>query len=323
MALFRFLHIVQIVIVIGLAIACHSAAIPNTSTVAVSTALPISPPTAISRITDIPKPIETPISSSTPDTIATASIEFIMGTVRPSMYAVYPSPNGKWRVEVIRYECIKYTYQDYMAIIAYEQLKIINLSDGTGEFVDDQLQNCDGIGMAGLGGLYWSPSNRYFYYTDSREGYPETCGNYAVPAIYRLDTVVQETTLIGGGHISPDKTRLAMWQENEIVIWDLDKGEIGRVLGLIPDTLNGDIAWSPDGKSIVYLQTTFDCAPDYGRVYVIHFNLAALSQDLLLEHESPGFGKLGWGTPDQIILRDGMNKIWIYNLISRELKPSP
>lgn len=289
------------------------------------------PSPAAPTLTNTPTPKQTATRTSAPDYAATAnfietaSINTIISTVQPVLIASYPSPDGKWRVEVIRYDCINYAYQDYIGIVAYEQLKIVNLKDGTEKIVDDQLQNCDGIGGGGLKGLYWSPNNRYFYYTDWREGYLETCGNYAVPAIYRLDTVTQEKETIGGGHISPDQTKLAMWQwqKNEIVIWDLDQGEVGRVQSLTRVRFNGDISWSLDSQSIVYLQTEWDCAPDYGKTYLTRLNLSEMTQELLLEHEAPGFGGLSWDAPNQIRLRDGMGVMWIYDLVSKELKTSP
>lgn len=232
----------------------------------------------------------TPDYAATLDFIETASINTIVSTVQPLALASYLSPDGNWRVEIIRYECINYPYQDYMGNVAYEQLNIINLSNGTEQIVDDQLQNCDGIGGGGLNGLYWSPSNRYFYYTDWREGYPESCGNYIVPTVYRLDTLSKETIMVGGGHISPDKTKLAMWEssENEIVIWDLDKGEAGRITALKPDLFRGQILWSSDSQSLQYWQTESGCAPDYGKLYITRLDLRNYSQSLLGEYDSSG-----------------------------------
>ena len=289
-----------------------------------------SPTIPIATQTRSPKPVATktsmPDEFATAHAIETASINDIVATVQPKVLASYPSPDGKWRVDVMRYDCINYPYQDYVGIIAYEQLKIVNLSDGTEKIVKDMLLNCDGVGAFGFDGLYWSPSNRYFYYSDWREGSPDGgCGNYLSLLIYRLDTLTQEIVTIDGSHISPDQTKLAFWQwqKNEIVIWDLDKGEIARVRGLVPNLLNGAIAWSPDGQSLVYLQKTFDCAPDYGRTYVIRLDLAAMEQTRLIRYESPGFGGIGWDAADQIKLLDGEGKLWIYDLIRRELNPAP
>ncbi|MCI0555124.1 MAG: hypothetical protein L0287_29605 [Anaerolineae bacterium] len=321
----RFPYLFLMIATVQLTVSCGINLDEQIATAAAPTLSSTPPFTEIVEVTDTAQLIETPTLGPTPDFFETASIKTIISTVQPTVLATYPATDGEWRVEVIRYGCINYVYEDQLRTIAYEQLKIVNLSDGTEKIVDDQRQTCDGIGMYGLGGLYWSPNNRYFYYTISREGFPETCGNYIAPTIYRLDTVTLEKEIIGGGHISPDQTKLAMWQwqENEIVIWDLDMGEVGRVSGLIPNTLDGQISWSPDGQSIVYLQTTYDCARDYGKTYMTRLDLGDLSQSLLLEYDSPGFGWLSWDTPNQIRLRDGMSVMWIYDIVSRELKTSP
>jgi len=285
-----------------------------------STSLPTAP---VATQTPAPKPVATnspmPDEFATAHAIETASINHIVATVQPMVLASYPSPDGKWRVDVIRYDCISYPYPDYVGSIAYEQIKIVNLSDSTEKMLDDQRQNCDGIGGGGLAGLYWSPRNRYFYYTDWREGFPESCGNYIVPTIYRFDTISSETITIGGGHISPDQTKLALWEENEIVIWDLDKGEVARIKGLAPNTHQGEISWSPDGRSLVYLQTTFDCAPDYGTTYVTQLDLVTTTQTLLIKFEPPGFGGISWNIPNRITLVDGDGKFWIYDFNTKEI----
>jgi Tol biopolymer transport system component len=141
--------------------------------------------------------------------------------------------------------------------------------------------------------------------------------------VYRFDTLTQESLTIGGGHISPDHTKLAMWQKNEFIIWDLDEGEVGRVQSLTRVRFNGEISWSPDGQSIVYLQTEWDCAPDYGKTYLTRVNLSEMTQKLLLEYETPGFGKVSWDTTNQITLLDGRRNIWMYNIVTNELKTAP
>lgn len=289
-----------------------SPAVTDTATI-----LPTNPPTATVFRTS------TPDDTATLKALATASIKTLISTVQPVVIEENPSPDGQWQAEVIRYDCMNYQHPDHVERIAYEQLKLINVSDGMEQTIEDQLQNCDGIGGWGVKGLYWSASNRYFYYTDWREGNPEGCGNYIVPMIYRFDTLTDEKETIGGGHIAPDQTKLAMWQGNEIVIWDLDQGEVGRVQSLERVRFNGEISWSPDGQSIVYLQTEWDCAPDYGKTYLTRLKLADMSQELLFEYEAPGFGRVRWDTMNQITLWDGQNKEWRYNLANRELKAIP
>jgi hypothetical protein len=213
-----------------LAVQFLAACTPNTNA-SVHTLTPDLSPTSV--FPDIPiatetaNIIEVQTSSPSPDFIETASINTVISTVESITLITYPSPDGNWRAEVIRYDCTNYRYPDHTAIIAYEQLKLINLKDGAEQIIEDQLQNCDGIGGGGLNGLYWSPNNRYFYYTDWREGNPESCGNYIVPMVYRFDTLTQESLTIGGGHISPDHTkhppmsqRLATQNVAELVVVD-------------------------------------------------------------------------------------------------------
>lgn len=299
-----------------------------------SSVMPLPLQSATATVTPAPTgtPAPTQASTSTPDDVATlkaietASINALVSTMEPARLAAYPSVDGKWQAEVIRHDCMEYPYPDYTARIAYEQLKLIDLSDGTEITIDDQLQNCDGVGGGGLKGLYWSPSNRYFYFTDWREGQPDGCGNYIVPTIYQYDTLTHRSITVGGGHLSPDQTMLAMWewQKNEIVIWNLEEGEIARIPGRsVGVTQNGQIAWSPDSQSLVYLRTTFDCAPDFGKTYVIRLNLADRSQELLLEQDAPGFGGVRWDTVNGLLLWDGLNKEWVYNIVTKELRATP
>jgi hypothetical protein len=215
---------------------------------------PVTPSPTVPAATATPSPKPTDTKVPTPDDVATAhfivtgSINDIVATVQPMILASYPSPDGKWRVDIIRYDCMDYPYQDYVGSIAYEQLKIVNLSDGTEQIVEDQLQSCGGVGAFGLDGLYWSPSNRYFYYSDWREGTPDGgCGSYLSLPIYRLDTVTEEIITIGGSHISPDQTKLAMWQKSEIVIGDIHYSVI-----FWGDTQPGDkSAWYIENQSLI------------------------------------------------------------------------
>lgn len=242
-----------------------------------------------------PLPSVTGTSTKTHDPVATtdivraASIATIVATVKPYVFAQYPSADGKWLVEAVRYECSSYSNQGNTEVMAYEQLQLIDNTDGIGKVVADQLQNCGGLGTFGFEGLLWSTSNRYFYYNESREGHPDGgCGKYSSAPIYRLDTDTGEVLMMNEASISPDKTKLAMWQNHELVIMDLDQGEMARVTPQEPELFNGRIWWTSDNSSILYLQTEFQCAPHAGKWYLTQLDLANLSQKVVSELDVAG-----------------------------------
>ena len=292
----------------------HTATIPPRTT-------PVESPLPTLKATSTHRPVNQE-PTSTPDYLVTgtAIAQTVVATVQPRLYASYPSPDRKWRVDILIYDCTQ--IQADADQNAYEQMNLIQVNGGTEMMVDSQLQNCGGVGAYGLGGLYWSPNSRYFYYTDARESFPDgACGYWARP-IKRVDVMTQEAQPVGGGHFSPDKTKLAFWEENDIVLWSLNEGEIGRLPGVIPGAFNGQIAWSPDGNSLAYLQTELDCYP-YGKSYVTRVHLRPLIQTLLLESESPSFGFLTWDALYRISLVDEQGKKWRYNLASKDLRPAP
>ena len=250
----------------------------------------------------------------------TAIAQTVVATVQPRLYASYPSPDGEWRVDILIYDCAQIQFDADPN--AYEQMNLIQMNGSSETMVDSQLQNCGGVGAYGLGGLYWSPNSQYFYYTYARESFPDgACGYWARP-IKRVDVITREAQSVGSGHLSPDKTKLVFWEENEIILWSLDEGEIGRVSAMVPDAFKGQITWSPDGNSLAYLQTELDCYP-FGKSYVTRLRLRPLIQDLLLESESPGFGFLVWDAPYRISLVDDQGNKWRYNLASKDLRRAP
>ena len=273
-------------------------------------------PTLRSPATATPVNIS-PTSTLTPDVAATVIV-----ITTPRIDSSFPSADGKWIIEVVIHDCVKVDPRETADANAVEMLKLIQTSDQTEMIIETQLLSCGGVGAGGLGGLIWSPNNQYFYYTDARESVPDgLCGYWARP-IKRVSVDTQEVELIGGGHVSPDKTKLAFWQDNEIVIWSLDEGEIARIPATIPEAFKNQIAWSPDSKSLIYLQTELDCYL-FGRSYVTRLDLSGMTQALLLESETPSFSWLAWDAPYRISLVDDQGNRWRYNLVSKELRPVP
>jgi len=285
-------------------------------------------PDLTAALTPRPSPVPSPISESaakppapTPNynQTATAVVQAVVSTVQPKLHTSMISPDKNWRVEIIIYDCVQVVEDGPNA---YEQLKLIQVSDGTETVIDTQLQYCGGVGAYGLGGLYWSPNSRYFYYTDAREGSPDGLCWYWERPIYRMDVLTQETEFIGEGPLSPDQTKIAMWRDNDLVIWGLDEGELARIPAEISDAKRGPISWSPDSRSLVYIQTTSDCLP-FGKSYVIRFDVSERRQSMLLESEAISFIHVNWEAPDRISLSDEQGNQWSYDLVNLKLDRAP
>ena len=268
----------------------------------------------------------TPDLSATEYSIAsTAIVEAILSTALPRLYKSYPSPDGKWQAEISIYDCINVDTGIDADANGYEQLQLIEVHGGEKQLVDSQLQNCSGLGAAGLEGLYWSSNSRYFYYTDARDGMPDGgCGYWDKP-ILRLDVNNLEIEQLGGGPLSPDGTKIVTWQGKELVIRDINEGrEVGRLSPYIlnADTGTGDIAWSPDSQAFVYVQLESYCQLS-GKSQIVHVDVSTLRQMILLESAEPTLARASWDAPDEIKLFDENGKQWIYDLGSKELKSLP
>jgi WD40 repeat protein len=220
-------------------------------------------------------------------------------------------------MEVVIFDCVPVGETDEAA---YEQLKLIRASDGVAKIVDTQLIYCGGLGAYGFKGLFWSPNSRYFYYANAREGSPDGVCSYWEPSIFSFEVTTGNKEAIGMGPRSPDGKKIAAWDDNgEIVVWDIDAGEVGRVQ-VDSGRVAGPIVWSPNSRALIYLQTTTYCPPR-GKSYVGRIDLPDLQRTPLIESETPSFEDVSWDTPNRIRLFDKDGKEWLYDFAAKELKP--
>ena len=256
-----------------------------------------------------------PTPTVTPDVVGT-----VIATSQPRVYASYPSPDGKWRAEVVIHDCVQVNGLDE---IAYEQLTLIQVSSGVEETVDSQVQYCGGLGAYGLDGWFWSPNSRYFYYTTTREGVPDGTGGVCWDrSLIRLDVNngrVEHLSWMWA--LAPEGTMIAMSQEEALVLWSLDKGKVARTPASIPDARVCDIAWSPDSQALVYLQMLLAGFP-FAKSYIVHLDLRDLEPTLLLESEEHSFFTVQWDAANQIKLSDYRAK-WAFDLVTKDLTPIP
>lgn len=260
-------------------------------------------------------------SAPTPDWVAIQQelSAAVMTASTPKIIETHLSHDGQLRAEVVRYDCVQVSGVDENA---YEQLKIVRVNDGTETVIADQLQYCGGLGAAGLGGLFWSPSGRYFYFTSSKGGVPDgCCCDFWVRNMSRVDVnngTVEVTP--GMGELLSDGTTTVIPGTDEFILWDLDGGEIDRVPYKIPDALLITFRLSPDKNSLVYLQAE-NCAGSPGKSYLVYWDFAAFQHTLLLEAENPPLVNIIWETPVQLTLWDADSKQWEFDLVTGELIP--
>ena len=285
-------------------------------------------PTATSPV----KPTSTTAATPTPDVYATdfwvtstAIVDVILTAEPGRIYRAYPSPDQKWTAEIRIFDCVQVNTATDADANAYEQLNLIENSSNIKKSADGQLQNCSGVGAVGLEGLYWSSNSHYFYYTNASRGVPDGgCGYWEKPVL-RLYVGALKIDELGGGPVSPDRTKIATWQGKEIVVWDINMGtEIGRLSPFVLNTemWTGPMIWSPDSQALVYVQTESYCPPS-GNSRVVRVNLPDLEQTILFESETPTFASAHWNKIDELRLFDENGKQWAYDFDTQKLKRLP
>lgn len=131
---------------------------------------------------------------------------------------------------------------------------------------------------------------------------------------------------MGGGTLSPDGTKLATWQEGELIVREVNEGtEIVR----LPSTdmqldmaASGALVWSRDSQSLVTIQAESYC-PLSGQSILSHVDLSTAESTVLLESELPTFGNGTWEEANELILLDEEGKSWIYTFDDEQLEPVP
>jgi hypothetical protein len=281
---------------------------------------PTAEPPAVTTepLTPTPQPT-TPLTTATPETNIDQGIAAILRAgFQPRIHARYPSPDGTLEAQVLIYDCTAVIEGQENAL---DILRVVNLNDEESiQEVDSQFQYCGGLGGFGLSGLFWSPSGRYFYYTDAREGGPDGCGFWTRP-FRRVDATDWSMEVIGGGPQSTDGNRLAVWNDGDLAIWDIDGEEIGRIEVAMGDQTLGPIAWSPDDRFVAYLQADQFCVPSRSTVVVV--DVAGMSPQVLLAGDDPLVQDIAWYGPDQLILSIGEGKYKLLDIVTGELTDRP
>jgi hypothetical protein len=241
----------------------------------------------------------------------------VMSLAEPVILGSFPSPDGSMTAEVTVFDCVTL---DSGETIAYDVLEIVEADGGTRSVAASQLQYCGGLGAYGLQGIGWSPSSRYFYFTDARTGVPDGgCGPWPGSKL-RVDVRDGEVQAMGGAVASPDGSMFASLVGEDLEIWPIDAAEVVRFPSAVPGAANGPIGWSPDGQSLVYIQTAEACPP-WGTSTVVLHRLGASGSQVIVESEEPAFIQAEWVEAGRLRLLDAAGGAWTYDLATDHLTP--
>jgi hypothetical protein len=212
---------------------------------------------------------------------------------------------------------------------SYEILKITNLKDKKEWVAETQVILCQGLGAAGLGGLFWSNNNRYFYYTRSRYGVPDGSSMGWMGSFSRFDVSTGDKLSLSGLEFSPDKLKIAAGEGQDLVMWDLNGDEIAHFKGkdVIPGGSSNAwvhyFAWSPDGHSLAYIITLLPSTPSPSISLVLIANLEMGQSSLLIESNNPEFIEVHWKNQNHLSLLGGATQsIWDYDLVNKSFIPT-
>lgn len=272
-----------------------------TNTIPPSSTGTLSPTIEVVQETPSPLPTltQTSLPSPTPDLQAT-----LVSTVTPVTFSSYTSPDGELVAEVVTYDCTAIQADDME--YSYEEIRLVNHSNGETTIIEGQFSFCGGLGSYGLEGVSWSSDSRYFYYTPDREGGPDGCG-YFVPRLSRYDVMTGEILALGLATAAPDGNTYASWawdmdqKEQLLRVWQIDSEEIREFSPYQPTEANGPIAWSPDGSEFIYLQRTYQCTEE-GTAWLVRVNAETLEQEVVLETEEYHLWTVQWTETETLTL---------------------
>ncbi|HVN56461.1 MAG TPA: hypothetical protein VMT46_19195 [Anaerolineaceae bacterium] len=256
-------------------------------------------------------PFSIPTSTPSDEEINAAIAQKLVELEKPKTLQSMPSPNGRFRAVVLRYECLTLPGADSGQQNAYELLKLVRLADRSETVLETQLQYCQGLGAAGLKVLSWARNSRYLYYSDAAEGMPDGgCGLWRRPlTAYELASGAK--TALAQEPVSPDGRTFALQSGGEMLLWDYANGGVlGQVPLVEPGWTVAAIVWAPGSRSLAYLQTEPEFCGLTGRTLLARVDLPGLKQTRLITRTAQSFITVQWKQAGQIQLTDRQGRRW-------------
>jgi ABC-type glycerol-3-phosphate transport system substrate-binding protein len=159
--------------------------------------------------------------------------------------------------------------------------------------------------------LYWSSKDPILYWTNVPT--PDGCVVFSNASdLYRLDLAAGVSTqllpVVGQWlAISPDEGRAASVGENSLSVHNLSTGEIQTVS--LPTGQAGQIAWAPDGKSLVLTIVHDPCgeAPQHS---ILRLDTDTMKITILIAKDPRLFATLNWSRLGFVLLTDKDSNTW-------------
>ncbi len=220
-----------------------------------------------------------------------------------------PSPDGKWLAELVHQGCVDAGPNGTV----YFRMRILNSGGQEITKILEEILNC-GLGGASYHLRAWSPDSRYLYFDSATVPDGAACFSDFNKSVIRVEPASgQEMVLPGDGPVSPDDAQMAWRDRKDLVLWDMNTGEMTRIEAVFPDVPVLYVLWALDGKSLFFVQNEVDCMP-YGKSAIGRISLADRKAQILVESSDPVLIGVQEVKTDSLVLSDNQGRTWTLDL---------
>jgi len=272
--------------------------------------------TARAEIQTANAPTLTPIP-----TIPTGELLEILEAIRkPEEIWEATSPDGQWVATVINQICADVGPEGTI----YEQIKFSRTDHSSGWVLVEEISIC-GLGYGYYAPIGWSPNSHYFYFASI--GVPDGCGFVTGgDPVLQVEMTSHQVTLVSTAtdwKISPDQRTLALTSGNELVLWSMDLGEVGRITINTPGNTEFGV-WKPDSSVLMVTtaETVYCELPTSSSV--VRVDLPGLEQTSLITADTRLLFAAEWLDTGMVVLRRfnyGNQSTWLLNPLTGEITP--
>ena len=268
----------------------------------------IQPPSAHT----IPVPA-TAVEATAPVT-ETVTVDQLAGFDQQSWSAT--SPDGVWQIAGLT-ALPQASGEQY-----YTEMRV-QRADGSVKWLPVATWSNFGLGYTTPQLVQWSPDGRYLYFTNAPV--PDGCALFVNASdLQRLDLgsgEVQEvlpTNSTGSLAIAPDGKTVAYSHADEVVLRDLDTGEVRsqKVMAEEASYQLGNYVWSPDSQQVAFTIANAPCQPPTWRHSILQMDAQTLATTTLIEPDQRRFTITAWPEAAQLLLLDAEHQPWALDITS-------